>query len=54
MGHFWCISVDFAHTNLHIVMEVNTDINHDIFCTIEVIQCIRSVCNYIKCQFDSV
>jgi hypothetical protein len=31
MGHFQCISVDCVHTNLHIVIEVNTDINHDVF-----------------------
>ena len=26
-----CISLDCSHTNLHIVIEVNTDINRDVF-----------------------
>ena len=30
MSRFSCISVDCAHTNLHIVTEVNTDVNHDV------------------------
>ena len=31
MSQFLCISVDCAHTNLHILMEVNTDVSHDVF-----------------------
>ena len=31
LGRNWSISVDCAHANLHIVMGVKTDINHDVF-----------------------
>jgi hypothetical protein len=31
IGHFSGISVDCAHTNLHIVTEVNMVINHHVF-----------------------
>ena len=30
LGRNWSISVDCAHANLHIVMGVKTDINHDV------------------------